>query len=387
MDTSLKRVGNNKFNAMLVASGSTGKSDSPTLLLHFVEENTASTVFVASDAAHEQFAQLELWRIYDMEVSGKCVKRARVPSRVGVRGLYEVVLKFPLKQLSLSKRAWPFDYGYKFIPWGSLNQQEDDSFVDVAGVVVGTPEKDVLVSLPKLRVTLSSESHIQEVELLGKHASTVIRAGDRVAFGGLRVQEYRGERMLVTGFLTIIEVNPPARESLPEFTVVEDTSRLQKAFKVTACASISVQEASRICDRALTDAQQGKTLSAVEFAVSGTFVPLTEKFFEDDVPIVGKEGHEKICWQTSIGDASGMMPVKVWTKAATVVLGQSACALQALWEKGNTEPDTQTELLDELNASLEKAFDCACSVSVRSYGYKVVKWEAQVNVNRAAIKE
>ena len=105
MDTSLKRVGNNKFNAMLVASGFTGKSDSPTLLLHFVEENTASTVFVASDAAHEQLAQLELWRIYDMEVSGKCVKRARVPSRVGVRGLYEVVLKFPLKQLSLSKRA------------------------------------------------------------------------------------------------------------------------------------------------------------------------------------------------------------------------------------------------------------------------------------------
>ena len=279
MDTSLKRVGNNKLNAMLVASGSTGNPDSPTLLLHFVEENTASTVFVASGAAHEQFAQLELWRIYDMEVSGKCVKRARVPSRVGVRGLYEVVLKFPLKQLSLSKRAWPFDYGYKFIPWGSLNQQEDDSFVDVAGVVVGTPEKDVLVSLPKLRVTLSSESHIQEVELLGKHASTVIRAGDRVAFGGLRVQEYRGERMLVTGFLTIIEVNPPARESLPEFTVVEDTSRLQKAFKVTACASVSVQEASRICDRALADAQQGKTLSAVEFAVSGTFVPLTEKFF------------------------------------------------------------------------------------------------------------
>ena len=213
----------------------------------------------------------------------------------------------------------------------------------------------------------------------------VIRAGDRVAFGGLRVQEYRGERMLATGFLTIIEVNPPARESLPEFTVVEDTSRLQKAFKVTACASISVQEASRICDRALADAQEGKTLSAVEFAVSGTFVPLSEKFFEDDVPIVGKEGHEKICWQTSIRDASGMMPVKVWTKAATVVLGQSACALQALWEKGNTEPDTQAELLDELNASLEKAFDCVCSVSVRSYGYKVVKWEVQVHVNRVAI--
>ena len=160
METSLKRVGSSKFNAMLVASGSTGNPASPTLLLHFVEENKASTVFVASEAAREQFAQLEIWRIYDMEVNGKCVKRARVPSRLGVRGLYEVVLKFPLKQLTLSKRAWPFDYGYQFIQWGSLNQQEDGSFVDVAGVVVGMPEKDVLVSLPKIRVTMSSESHI-----------------------------------------------------------------------------------------------------------------------------------------------------------------------------------------------------------------------------------
>ena len=202
METSLKRVGSSKFNAMLVASGSTGNPASPTLLLHFVEENKASTVFVASEAAREQFAQLEIWRIYDMEVNGKCVKRARVPSRLGVRGLYEVVLKFPLKQLTLSKRAWPFDYGYQFIQWGSLNQQEDGSFVDVAGVVVGMPEKDVLVSLPKIRVTMSSESHIQEVELLGKHASTVLHAGDRLALGGLRVQEWCGERTLATGFLT-----------------------------------------------------------------------------------------------------------------------------------------------------------------------------------------
>ena len=75
METSLRRVGKQSYSAMLVAKATLPNRTPPQMLLHFVEETKVSTVFVVSNEAHGQFFALELWRIYDMQIDGKCVKR------------------------------------------------------------------------------------------------------------------------------------------------------------------------------------------------------------------------------------------------------------------------------------------------------------------------
>ena len=76
MDTMLKRAGTTTYSAILAVKNEQGGWATPTLLLHFVEQSQASTVFITTDAARSQFEKCEPGRIYDVEVLGKCVRNS-----------------------------------------------------------------------------------------------------------------------------------------------------------------------------------------------------------------------------------------------------------------------------------------------------------------------
>ena len=49
---------------------------------------------------------------------------------------------------------------------------------------------------------------------------------------------------------------------------------------------ISMSEVERICERLLNDAQKGEPVVATECTLCGTLSKFSDKFFEDDPPIV-----------------------------------------------------------------------------------------------------
>jgi hypothetical protein len=106
MQSSLKRTGISKYTAMLVAKAQPTNWSKPIMLLHFVEANGATSVFVATDEAIASFQPCEKHRIYDVEVPGKCVHSSKGVERHGVKTNYEVTLKYSCK-ITVSKKPFP----------------------------------------------------------------------------------------------------------------------------------------------------------------------------------------------------------------------------------------------------------------------------------------
>ena len=115
MDTMLKRAGTTTYSAMLAVKNEQGGWATPTLLLHFVEQSQASTVFITTAEARSQFEKCEPGRIYDVEVPGKCVRTSSGERKYGVKSRYEVTLKFAPKTLKLSTAAWPLAFPFFFL--------------------------------------------------------------------------------------------------------------------------------------------------------------------------------------------------------------------------------------------------------------------------------
>jgi hypothetical protein len=182
-------------------------------LVWFVEKDGLSTVFVLTDAAAKQFRECECWRIYEMQIAGKCVRINNTTTKYGVKHTQEVSLKFPCT-LELSKQAWPVNIQYELLSWDSLNQQEPDTFVDPHGKVFGKPILDASSTLRKLVVTLANGNLKQDVAFLGEHASLALKIGDVVVLGGARIQKYREQRSIQTAYLTIVEINPASRGNI-----------------------------------------------------------------------------------------------------------------------------------------------------------------------------
>ena len=65
-----------KYSGILVAKGEPAKWSAETLLLRFVEENNADTVFILTGKALEQFRSCETWRAYEFTVNGSAVKKS-----------------------------------------------------------------------------------------------------------------------------------------------------------------------------------------------------------------------------------------------------------------------------------------------------------------------
>ena len=120
-------------------------------------------VFRAIGGAIPQFDQCELWRIYDVEVPGKCVRRAEALRKYGVNSDFEIALK-----------GCPVD-------WLMLNRLGAGSVVDIVGVVLDKPVMDPQSTSPKLRVALGNAAYQQDIEILGEHAQMSLEKGNVLA--------------------------------------------------------------------------------------------------------------------------------------------------------------------------------------------------------------
>ena len=246
---------------------------------------------------------------------------------------------------------------------------------------------DLQSTLPKLRVLLGNAGYQQDIEFLGEHAQMSTKKGNVLALAGVRVQEYRSQRSLQTSLLTLIEVDPAPREGLLAVEEPDEETPRKKAMRLCSRTTMSAAEVMRFSEGLLTAAQQTRSTSEQEFAIIGHLGKFTAAFFEDDAPIVGDGAKEKICWRTILADASGTLEVKAWDRAAFELFGLTAPGLREKREKGNDEPDETENILSELNAKLDFQFECACNMSVWSFGFKEVKHQVHINVNAVDIKE
>ena len=385
MTSTIKRTGKSKCTGMLVSKCKPNWA-TEVVLLRFIEENGASAVFKATGDAMTQLDQCELWRIYDVEVYGECVRKVDALKKYGVDINFEVVLKYSSK-LDLSKAVWPLKFPYRLAGWLTLNQLDAGSVVDITGVVLKKPIMDLQSALPKLRVLLGNDGYQQEIEFLGEHARMSIKKGNVLALAGMRVQEYRGQRLLHTSFLTLIEVDPAPREGLPAVEKPDDGTPRRKAMRLCSRTTMSAADATSLGEGLLTAVRQARSTSEQEIAIVGYLGKITATFFDDDAPTVGDDAKEKICWRTTLADASDTLEVKVWDGAAFELFGLTASGLREKWEKGNEEPAEKDNILKELNAKLDSQFECACNLSVWSFGFKEVKHQVHINVNAVDVKE
>ena len=386
MTSTLKRTGVNSYTATLAMKNDLASWTKPTLLLHFVEQSQASTVFVVTDAARVQFQACECFRIYQVDVPGKCVRHAPGQQKYGVKATYEVILKFPCAKLQLSKEAWPFAFPYNFSVWSSLNQAAPRSHIDLLGTVLETPARDLNGTLPKLIVQLGNGDMKQEISLLGAHASTSLSKGDTVVVAGLTVCEYAGERSLQTTFLSVLEVNASLSQVK---TKAQDPLRegpKRKANRLMPRATITVSDAENITQQQLRDAQASDSVPATDFTIIGTLSQLTDDFFEEDPPILATESKDVMCWKTHLQDQTGQIQVKIWDKACYELLQLTANKMRGLWEAGHEDHERRQEILDILNAQLGFPVTCSCKASVWSYGHKEKHHEAQINVNSIEVQ-
>ena len=95
--------------------------------------------------------------------------------------------------------------------WNSLDQLQNGDFVNIIGRVIDKPEMDPTSLIRKARVCVTNNEFIETIELLGEDANVFMKRGDTVLFHGLKVQEYRKERVLQTTFLSRVHANPPKK--------------------------------------------------------------------------------------------------------------------------------------------------------------------------------
>ena len=379
--TSLRRVGNTSYNGMLVANVQPEGRPKKQMLMRFEEENGTSTVFIVEGKALESFKDCELWRIYDVAVTGRCVKSSVGEQRFGVRNTIEVHLKYPCK-VALARTGWPLRHPYSFVPWTDLNQLPDKAFFDIIGRVLEKPDREASSKLSKTRVLLASGDLSQEIFLLGQHADMSLQIDDVLAVGGCRIKIWESVRSVETTYLSVLEKNPVAREGIPDVPRSADGERPRKAMKLTQQKIISAEEAKQIMSRLVSDTPEGEQNAVSEvIALKGVVQKLDEDFFEKDPPLFGDENQEKMCWNTSFSDRSGTVDLRIWDSACAELFGVTASTLRELWEEGHVNAEQREQILQRLNANLDDEVTCAGKIKLSSYGFRSTTVKSDVHVN------
>ena len=377
--SSLKKFGKNKYVAMLVSKAAPSHWESPTLFMLFIEESGAITGFVATHAAIASFSECIVGCIYEFDVSGRCVRHSHICRRFGVRSLQEVVTKYQCK-VNVSSSSWPMVYPYVFADWHNFNELKPKAFVDVIGIVCAQPRLDTNSSIRRLPVRLRSGNFVQCVILLGDSARIQVKVGDVLACSCLQVREWRSERSLQTSWLSAIEINPSLRDGVPEVEDPDDKQPKKKAMRFSLYSPISLAEAKRIGQLRVADAQALKTTAVHNGMIRGRLKKLEQDFFDNDVPVVGHESSEKMCWRTILSDDSDEVEVKVWDSPCYELFGVTASGLRKLWEAGNEDASQQHGILKQLNQDTDHIFDCTISIDVWSPAPRT-EFRMQVNVN------
>ena len=351
---------------MLVVKVAPSNWKKETLFMHFVEDNGASTVFTVYDQALQEFSKCELYRIYDMNIPGKCVHQCHGKQQHAVPSVYEVKLRFPCG-LKLSQIAWPLRFPYEFQSWDNLNQIEaPGSCVDVLGQVLEAPIKDIGGKLHKLVVKLGNADMQLEVEFLGHHADGTFAKGTKLAVSGVRIKEWNKSRTLQTSFLSVIEQNPRIEDNILKrcYDTPEEGPK-RKAIRMTPKTIFTVSEAKQLCEKMQEDVvNDSKPNDPQEFVFKCQIVPFTTDFFEKDAPIIETKNGEVMCLKTVVEDATGHLFVKLWDKPCYDYLHLTADKLRELWEKGNDHAEQQDTILETLHARTDESVLCSCRADV-----------------------
>ena len=385
--STLKRTGISDYSAMLAVRYDTNW-ESKAILMRFIEENGISTVFVLTGEGANPFQKCEQWRVYDMLIPGKCVKSSASFAKYGVRNTQEVVMKYPCSKVELSKHGWPVVIPYAWTAWESLNQQTPDAYVDILGQVLSKPTLDPAASVAKLKVTLGNESFQEEVSLLGSHAGIVLKKGDIVALCGARVHAWKEQRSIQSSFLTVVQINPPARADEPFDISVNETGSKCKAIKISAPSAKTVNQVLQMQAELVRASEQNQPKTTREFSVRGFVGELTPDFFDGDAPVTDtKKEKEIIRWLTNLTDATGNIKVVVWDRAGTDLFDASASGVRAMWEDGVENKEKREQIIDGLNKKLRCEILAVCSMEVRVYGKKELIHDAQISINAVEVIE
>jgi hypothetical protein len=332
MSSALKCTGTFAYLAMRAARSDTNW-DSKAILMRFIEENGILTVLMLTGEGVDPFKKCEQWRVYAMQIPGRCVKSCASFAKYGVRNIQEVVKKYPCSKVELSKHAWPVVIPYAWTLWPSLNQQTPDAYVDILGIVMSKPCLDLAASVHKLNVILGNGSIQQDVYLLSSHAGIHLKTGDVVALGGARVHAWKEQRSIQLSFLTVVEINPTTR-AVESFDIsVSETGSKRKAIKIDALSPLTASQVLQMQTELVRTTEPNQPKTTRDFSVCGYLGELILDFFDGDAPVRDTEKEKEIIrWFTNLTNAIGNSKVVVWDRAGSDIVGASASGVWALWE-------------------------------------------------------
>ena len=372
--TKLRRVGSNSYTAMLTAKVEMTTWTVPTLLLRFTEESGMCTLFAVTKGAMECFQCLEMNTIYTMTISGRCVTINDLGIKFGVKGQYQVKMQFAPKDLTKSKTAWPLQLNYQMTEFGDLQQADVGDFVDLSGRVKCKTTPTQTSGLAKTTVTLQCDDFVQDVQLLGKHATIEVKIGDMMTIKSAIVKKFQEEKFVETAFLSVIEVNPGKRKGIPDLPALADMDgeRPRKAIKLELKPPVTTDWANTRLKKMVEDAQAGEQVDPMDFVLRCKIQLFDNEFFLNDAPFVGPEDGEKVKLTTIVSDDSGEMRVVIWTTAAIILFQLNKEQLRKTWEDGEMSEEDRPELLKKLNAHCDNFFLLSCTAKV---------WQNKVDVN------
>ena len=378
--TVLKRTGKVDYTAILASKAKPHGWTRPTLLMHFVEVTKTSTVFVVAGAAMATFQHCEIGCVYDMVIPGRCVHLNSSEDKYGIKGQFEVALKFPCS-VKPSNQVCACHYDYNFVDWAVLNQQRPQSFVDVLGKVIGEPIRDANAPMDKMLVTLANGDYRQDIAFLGEQAHIRLRVNDIVAIGAAKIHEYRSERYLQTAFLTVVEINPTPCSVYTIKETVHDEGPKRKAIRMNPRALLTVQRAKQIISSMDSATKNGEDVAKQEFILHGKLLELTTTFFSEDPPLLDLRDGEVICWKTILKDETGELHVKVWDRPCNEIFRVTAAGMRFYWEEGVEDAARQTGILQAFNKYFHLNMRLLCSSEIQGGRSSRVPARVHVNVN------
>ena len=223
---------------------------------------------------------------------------------------------------------------------------------------------------------------------MGSHAGIVLKKGDIVALCGARVHAWKETRSIQSSFLTVVQINPPARADEPFDISVNETGRKCKAIKISAPSAKTVNQVLQMQAELVRASEQNQPKTTREFSVRGFIGELTLDFFDGDAPVTDtKKEKEIIRWLTNLTDATGNIKVVVWDRAGTDLFDASASGVRAMWEDGVENKEKREQIIDGLNKKLRCEILAVCSMEVRVYGKKELIHDAQISINAVEVIE
>ena len=132
----------------------------------------------------------------------------------------------------------------------------------------------------------------EDIELLGSHSDVLVKKQDVLAISGVKIAEWKGQRILQTTYLTVIEVNPGKRQGIPTIADEDDSTPKTKALKMATRDRrmlSDVKEMLQTLEQQKSESiEQNKKMEndKPEVCIHALMSNFTVDFFEYDPPLV-----------------------------------------------------------------------------------------------------